>query len=151
MRRAAAAVLGTCIALLAAPAAADDPLPKRVKAKPKVGGTKTTFTVRFDSRGAEAFGSDYVWVDGPKGTRCAGTVINGAVGIDHGRQRLDFGPRVPEDPASERHSTFRPYDPDDEEQPLKRWCRGTYRGGVYWEHEDEPDEEVHTTFSFRVE
>ena len=135
---------------LALPASAQDSAPPRIKAKPKVGTPKTTFTVRYVSRGSDAHSSDYVYLNGPAGTRCDGEVLSESVGTFEGKQRIDMGPRVPDDDPSLRHYAIQPYYPGDGAPRLKRWCRGVYRGGIYFEREDEPEVEDIARFRFRV-
>jgi hypothetical protein len=132
---------------------ADEETPPRVKAKPKVGGPHTTFTARYVSGGSDADSTDRVYLNGPDGTRCDGEVIFEAVGFVRGKQRLDMGPRVPEDDPGERHYALEPYFPDrEDEPPMKRWCRGVYRGGVYFERDGHPEDTRQLVrFRFRVE
>jgi hypothetical protein len=135
------------------PVVAADGSPRRVQTIPRLGQPDTIFTTFYKSLGSEAFGSDYVFVNGPRGTACEDTIISGAVGYAEGTQRIDMGPGVTEGDAGERHYRFRPYyfEDEDEERPIKRWCPGLYHGGVYFEHEDRPKDDLHTVFSFRVE
>jgi hypothetical protein len=139
---AAAAVLA-----LALPATAQEPRPTTVQPKPKSGGARTTFTVRYDAIGQEGFGGDQLYVRGPRGTRCAGEVIHGAVGHEGGIQTIAMGPRLDEGGLGPRYR-FVPRDPDTEKR-LRTWCRGEYRGWVQWE-DDDGEVDKHTRFRFRV-
>jgi hypothetical protein len=149
MRRSAAAVV---VALaLALPASAQDPRPDRVVPKPKVGGPKTTFVVRYHALGQDAMGGDQLYVLGPKGTRCDAIVIYEApVGHDEGTQVISLGPRVDvADDSHPRRFYYAPRDPEND-RPFKSWCRGVYRGWVEFETEGDRTPEKHTRFRFAV-
>jgi hypothetical protein len=107
----------------------------------------TTFTIRYESDGAEAEGGDQLYVIGPRGTGCQGLVIQGPTGHDAGTQRVDMGPRANERATIPRYG-FRPRHPRTDR--AINWCRGVYRGRVEWDGSDPDDEEVHTRFRFRV-
>jgi hypothetical protein len=144
---------GVIVALaLALPAAAGEPEPDRVVPKPKRGGTFTTFVVRYESSGAGAFGGDELWVRGPRGTSCFGTVVVESVGHEAEPQRIAIGPRVDEGDSDgyEGRLFIRPQDGLDEgdPKPLRRWCRGVYRGWVACCQDANP--EKHTRFRFAV-
>ena len=151
MRRAAAGLIGVAC-LLAVPASAQDREPTRVVPTPKSGGTLTTFMVRYDSSGADAFGGDVVMVRGPRGTSCSGLVVSRTVGHASGVQRIAMGPRVDEGDTDEYEGRFfiRPDDHLEEGRavPLRRWCRGVYRGWV--ECCEDANPEKHTRFRFAV-
>jgi hypothetical protein len=76
-----AAGLVAGIALLAAPASAQDDKSTRVQPKPKVADARTTFVVRSTPVGPDTgFGGDGLNLEGPKGTRCEGSVLSSPVG-----------------------------------------------------------------------
>ena len=138
---------------LAVPASAQDRKPEHVVPKPKRGGTRTTFVVRYESFGADAFGGDVIQVRGPRGTRCSALLISEPVGHEGGPQRIAMGPRVDEDDSDEYGGRFfiRPREDldDGRTRTLSRWCRGVYRGWVEFEWENhEPTK--HTRFRFVV-
>ena len=132
---------------LALPAAAQEPKPTTVQPKPKSGGTQTTFTVRYDGIGQEGSGGDQLYVRGPKGTRCAGVVVQGSIAHVGGIQTIRMGPRAKGNPEIPRYE-MTPHDPDTGKR-LRSWCRGVYRGWVQYEDED-PEVDKHTRFRFRV-
>jgi hypothetical protein len=137
------------IALLAAPASAQDDEPTRVVPKPKAGGPLTTFVVRYHAVGQDSTGGDQLYVRGPKGTRCDGVVVYYApVGHEEGTQVIHLDPRTRERDLGRNRYEYAPRDPRTEKR-LSRWCRGVYRGWVELEWEnDEPTR--HTRFRFVV-
>ena len=134
---------------LAVPAAAAAPEVRPVS--PKKGGTKSTFTFTYDSLGAEAFSGDSIYVNGPRGTRCHGMVINDAVGDSGGLTTVHMGPRVKERDTGTTY-WFRPRDPDREGRhtPFTTWCKGVYRGRVDHESSNLGNNETLVRFRFKV-
>ena len=148
MRRSPAGVLLALV--LAFPATAQDDEPRRVVPKPKVGGPKTTFVVRYHALGQDAMGGDQLYVLGPNGTRCDEIVIYEApVGHDEGTQVISLGPRVGETDDSRNRYFYAPRDADTGRR-LASWCRGVYRGWVEFQTEGDRTPDKHTRFRFAV-
>jgi hypothetical protein len=122
----------------AASSSASTPL-KQITVSPAVGGPGTIFHVHYDADIVEGGGaSDDLYLNGPKGTACAGMLVDGATagrasGFG-GPVTLYIGPG-----ASVAYPTIGlggsgTYEPaTDDPKPLRQWCPGTYTGQIWFE------------------
>jgi hypothetical protein len=125
--------------------------PTRFAVSPAIGGLTTIVHFQYVALGADegGYGGDEVTVNGPGGTRCAGTVASGNVlgsGADEsGPVTVYIGPRAEEEyPAMSSFTAVSLY-VGDSGRPLARWCRGRYTGEVTY-----PSLPVRARFSFRI-
>ncbi len=125
--------------------------PKPLAVSPAIGGLTTIVHFRYVALGNDegGYGGDEVTVNGPGGTRCAGTVANGNVlgagTNESGPVTVYIGPRADEEyPAMESLTALSLY-VGDSGRPLARWCPGSYTGEVTY-----PSLPTRATFSFRI-
>jgi hypothetical protein len=130
MRRAALAAVAGLIALSGLAQAA---VP-RYPTKPSSGGPHTTFSLRYKWFGPDA--ENQLYLRGPRGTRCAGLIVQEAVGWASGPQTLNFQFKREGD-TIDGPAWFRPRrslrrDPPDGPSgpPLRSWCPGYYHGYI---------------------
>lgn len=137
-------------AALAVPASAGELEPKVIQPSPKYGGTKTTFTAKYDNDLASDNAGDQFHLIGPRGTRCHGLVGYSPTGHEGGIQTIRMGPRAKA--SGYREYAVRPENPDPEarQEYFDRWCKGVYRGRVQYENADGEVEYVKVRFRFRV-
>ena len=137
-------------AALAAPAAAGDLEPQVIQPRPKYGGLKTTFTVKYVNDVRSDNAGDQLYLIGPRRTRWHGLVGQTSTGHEGGTQTIRMGPRAKA--SGTREYAVRPENPDPEarEDYFDSWCKGVYRGRVQYEDAKGFVDHVKVRFRFRV-
>jgi hypothetical protein len=98
-----------------------------VRVSPARGTRRTVFAVRYRADSGPYDSGDVVQVDGPSHSSCKGTVVRAGDGRGDQRRRpltLHIGPG----------SAYPPDGDNGTGKPLRRWCSGTYKGTIFYEH-----------------
>jgi len=122
----------------------------RRPADPPVGGRHGIFEVRYSSSGSTPFGGDYLSIYGPRGTKCAGSLLQAEpIGDTPGKTYIRFftGTFKEQDRRQERadsnvmwFSLVR----------ARAWCPGYYRGRLFTNSGEGVSDTIFRYFYFTV-
>jgi hypothetical protein len=111
---------------------------RQVKVSPRRGGHGTIFAVRYRADTNSYARGDVIEVNGPKHSPCSGSVAGGVSGLPNARSgavTLHIGPEAA---ANERWYelgyAYPPVNDNGSGVQLRRWCPGTYKGTILYEH-----------------